>query len=97
MVLVAKIGATVAAATGVPVLKIVFWRGEIHNTVINKNSFPSVQLKSNLCLRYCEALSKFGTTLVLTQAYMMVLPPVVPAPWCEAAVSASLMRDVMAV
>lgn len=33
MVLVAKIGATVAAATGVPVLKIVFCgRGEPHNS-----------------------------------------------------------------
>lgn len=36
MVLVAKIGATVAAATGVPVLKIVFC-GESHTTVINKD------------------------------------------------------------
>lgn len=30
IVLVAKIGATVAAATGVPVLKIVFCRGKLY-------------------------------------------------------------------
>lgn len=46
-VLVAKIGATVAAATGVPVLKMVFCGGEPHKTVINKNISLSIQSKSN--------------------------------------------------
>lgn len=59
MVFVAKIGATVAAATGVPVLKIVFCGRKTQNTVINKNSSHSIQFKSNHCHQHCQVLSNF--------------------------------------
>lgn len=45
MVLVAKIGATVAAATGVPVLKMVFCGDQTQSTELYAGALPTVQSK----------------------------------------------------
>lgn len=59
MVLVAKIGATVAAATGVPVLKIVFCGEENPTRVINKNISQS-SLKAITAFDIANFLSSFA-------------------------------------
>lgn len=66
MVLVAKIGATVAAATGVPVLKIVFCGGT-HNPGLEKRTLPArSSLKAITAFKIARFLASFAQFWFLT-------------------------------
>lgn len=91
MVLVAKIGATVAAATGVPVLKIVFWGvgAGTHNTELCTRAVPtqpSLQAVTDYNPARSPASSTHpGVNPETPDGHSLLLPE----PSCEAAASAS--------
>lgn len=96
MVLVARIGATVAAATGVPVLKMVFCGGnpiaQLRAGTLSPTPQPTLNISLSLLPRSLASPAWVCSPSCTGSSLSLVLP----VPWYEAVASAFLVQGAMA-